>query len=46
MKTTTRILINVIQRRMENGENLENILADYPKLQGEELTEVQNEIMK
>ena len=35
MKTTTRILINVLRRRMEAGEELETILADYPKLQGE-----------
>ena len=36
MSTALSILCRVVRRRMDRGEMLEAILADYPKLTGEE----------
>ncbi len=41
MKTALKLLCRVVRRRMENGESLEDILADYPKL-----TEPEKEAMR
>lgn len=32
MTAALKLLCRVVRRRMENGESLEDILADYPKL--------------
>lgn len=40
MKASTKIMISVIWRRLAMGELLDTILADYPKLQGDELSAV------
>ena len=44
MKASTKIMISVIWRRLAQGELLDAVLADYPKLQGEELAAVLDEI--
>ena len=40
MKAATKIIINVIRRRMDAGEAFDAILLDYPRLVGAELAEV------
>ena len=42
MSAILKILCRVIARRMEEGEELPNILRDYPKLTQEEKTEIEN----
>lgn len=36
MTTALRVLLRVVKRRVENGEELSAVLADYPKLTEEE----------
>lgn len=40
MTTALSLLIRVVRRRLEKGEDLGTVLADYPKLTEEELEEV------
>ena len=40
MSLALKLLCRVVRRRVENGEDLEAVLADYPKLTEEELTTV------
>ena len=42
MSTMLKILCRVIARRMEEGEELPNILRDYPKLTQEEKSTIEN----
>lgn len=42
MSAMLKILCRVIARRMEEGEELPNILRDYPKLTPAEKTEIEN----
>ena len=41
-----KLLIRVVGRRVSNGEKLEEVLKDYPKLQPEEADEVSAAIRK
>lgn len=36
MTNALSLLLRVVRRRVDNGENLEDILKDYPKLTDEE----------
>lgn len=38
------IMVRVIKRRMTDGENLEDILANYPKLTEEEKQELRKAV--
>ena len=40
MKTALKLLIRVIKRKMECGEDLEQILKEYPRLTTEEREQV------
>lgn len=40
MSNALKILIRVIQRRVNSGENIEAVLSNYPKLTNEERDEV------
>lgn len=40
------LLIRVVRRRVSNGEKLEEVLQDYPKLKPEEADEVSAAIRK
>ena len=40
------LLIRVVRRRVSNGEKLEEVLKDYPKLKPEEADEVSAAIRK
>jgi uncharacterized protein (DUF433 family) len=40
------LLIRVVRRRISNGEKLEEVLKDYPKLKPEEADEVSAAIRK
>lgn len=40
------LLIRVVRRRVSNGEKLEKVLKDYPKLKPEEADEVSAAIRK
>lgn len=40
MTAAMNLLCRVARRRLENGEELEAVLKDYPKLTDEELDEV------
>lgn len=40
MTLALKLLYRVIRRRMENGEALETVLADYPKLTEEQRAEL------
>ena len=40
------LLIRVVRRRVSNGEKLEDVLKDYPKLKPEEADEVRTAIRK
>ena len=41
-----KLLIRVVKRRVSNGEKLEEILKDYPKMKPEEADEVSTAIRK
>lgn len=41
-----KLLIRVVRRRVSNGEKLEEVLKDYPKLKPEEADEVSAAIRK
>nr|DAG09116.1 MAG TPA: Protein of unknown function (DUF433) [Caudoviricetes sp.] len=41
-----KLLIRVVKRRVSNGEKLEEILKDYPKMKPEEADEVSAAIRK
>lgn len=41
MSLALKLLCRVVRRRVENGEDLETVLADYPKL-----TEAERETMR
>ena len=40
MTMALSLLIRVVRRRLEKGEEFESVLKDYPKLTAEELEEV------
>lgn len=40
MTLALKLLVRVVRRRISAGEELEAVLADYPKLTEEELTTV------
>ena len=42
MTTAMKVLLRVVKRRVECGEALEAVLADYPKLSEEEKAELKN----
>lgn len=42
MTTALKLLCRVVRRRVERGEGLETVLADYPKLTEEEREAVRN----
>lgn len=44
MTSTLKILIRVVKRRVANGEILQDVLNDYPKLTIEEVEIVNSEI--
>lgn len=44
MKATLKILLNVINNRLQNGETFEEILVDYPRLTSEEINEIKREL--
>ena len=39
-KSTLHIFVRVINRRLKEGEKLEDILASYPKLSAEDIEEI------
>ena len=43
-KSAKNIMVRVIKRRMTAGEDLENILAGYPKLTDEEKQELREAV--
>ena len=40
MTMALRLLLRVVKRRVERGETLERVLADYPKLTEDEKQEI------
>lgn len=44
MKKGLDLLIRVVLRRMKNGEGLDDILKDYPKLTEEDLVIVKSSV--
>lgn len=44
MTSTLKILIRVVKRRVAEGETLQDVLNDYPKLTPEEVEIVNSEI--
>ena len=46
MTMQLKLLIRVVGRRVSNGEKLEEVLKDYPKLKPEEADEVSAAIRK
>ena len=46
MTMQLKLLIRVVKRRVSNGEKLEEILKDYPKMKPEEADEVSAAIRK
>lgn len=40
MTMALRLLLRVVKRRVERGETLERVFADYPKLTEEEKREI------
>ena len=43
-KSAKKIMLRVINSRMDKGETFEEILADYPKLTPEEVEELREEV--
>lgn len=46
MTTALRVLLRVVMRRIECGETLEKVLADYPKISKSERTEIEQAIIR
>ncbi|WMJ23449.1 antitoxin [Paludicola sp. MB14-C6] len=44
MSYLLRVTINVIKRRIAEGEKLEAILLDYPRLSSEEINIIKQEV--
>lgn len=41
-QSVKNIMVRVIKNRVNNGEKLENIILDYPKLTDSEIQEIKN----
>lgn len=46
MSTAVALLCRVVRRRVERGENLAEILKDYPKLTAEQRAEIVKALSK
>lgn len=46
MSTAVALLCRVVRRRVERGENLAEILKDYPKLTAEQRAEIVEALSK
>ena len=44
MTAMLRIVCRVISRRVEDGENVDKVLTDYPRLAPEEVSEIKAEL--
>ena len=43
-KSAKKLMIRVITKRMSDGETFEEVIADYPKLTSEEITELRESV--
>ncbi len=44
MTAMLRIVCRVISRRVEDGESLDQVLTDYPRLTSDEIAEIKAEL--
>ena len=44
MTAMLRIVCRVISRRVEDGENVDKVLTDYPRLTPDEIAEIKAEL--
>ena len=44
MTAMLRIVCRVIRRRVEDGESLDQVLTDYPRLKPDEIAEIKAEL--